>query len=110
MAASGEGTSPRVSAEERRVATAKLVALFTADGFSEEHIEALQRLLLDGAADLDVRIGGMTPLLLVRAASGVASRQALCLALHENLNPTAARARRRRTSSAASSMKISSAK
>jgi hypothetical protein len=73
MAASGEGTSPRVSAEERRAATAKLVALFAADEdgcFSEDLVEALQRLLLDGAADLDVRIGGMTPLLLVRAASG----------------------------------------
>ncbi len=68
MAASGEGASPPrvVSA----AATARLVALFRTceeERFSYEFMESLQRLLLaEGAADLDVRIDGMTPLLLVR--------------------------------------------
>ncbi len=67
MAASGEGASPPrvVSA----AATAQLAALFRTceeERFGDEFVPTLQRLLAEGGADLDVRIDGMTPLLLVR--------------------------------------------
>jgi hypothetical protein len=72
MAARGEGASPPrvVSA----AVTAQLVALFRdeQEHFSDEFMEALQRLLAEGGADLDVCIDGMTPLLLVRSACGAA--------------------------------------
>jgi hypothetical protein len=64
---------PPTSEEQRRVATAQLAALFEAEAEQDEiyerkFMEELKRLLAAGAADLDVRIGNVTPLLQARAA------------------------------------------
>lgn len=86
MAASGCGALRSGTDEKKRAAaTAKLVALFDDDeeqGWPGWHdSEKLEAVLALGAADVNVRIGGMTPLLLVRISRRVAARgrSAACL-------------------------------
>jgi hypothetical protein len=68
------GSAAGVSAAARRVESAKLAALFEAEEkpaaarnpYCGGFLRALKSLLAAGVADPDVRIGHMTPLLMVR--------------------------------------------